>query len=206
MKDYLLDLIQHTHGLGVIELVKIEGSDTETKISAYAEDKTVIVTGSFKTPVDKTTGEPTGKPDNMKLKITHTGSDYSASFFNVDRTRIAASDVETKFTMGSNVRALIQCTGFWIAAGKFGLSWKLKQMIIDPPSRIGKEYAFDDSEPVSTPTPAPSKKSTPAPVVSDDIADSDGEQESTPAPVVAKEPEAELSSAKKVVRKVVAKK
>ena len=24
MKDYLLDLIQHTHGLGVIELVKIE--------------------------------------------------------------------------------------------------------------------------------------------------------------------------------------
>ena len=180
------------------ELLKVKNTPRDTIAFNY--------TRSFKTPVDRTTGEPTGKPDNMKLKITHTGSDYSASFFDVNKKRIDADDVESKFTMGSNVRALIQCTGFWIAAGKFGLSWKLKQMIIDPPSRIGKEYAFDDSEPVSTPTPAPSKKSTPAPVVSDDIADSDGEQESTPAPVVAKEPEAELSSAKKVVRKVVAKK
>ena len=43
MKDYLLDLIQHTHGLGVVELVKIDGTATETKVAAYAEDKSVVV-------------------------------------------------------------------------------------------------------------------------------------------------------------------
>ncbi len=179
------------------DLLKVKNTPRDTIAFNY--------TRSFKTPVDKTTGEPTGKPDNMKLKITRSDSDYSASFFNMDKTRIKADDVESKFTMGSNVRALIQCTGFWIAAGKFGLSWKLKQMIIDPPSRIGKDYAFNDDGPVST--PAPVKKSVPAPSAApEEVIDSDGEQESAPAPVKQVEPEVEPSSAKKIVRKVVAKK
>jgi len=50
MKDHLLDIIQHTHGLGVIELIKITGTDKETHISAISEDKSVIVTGVFKSP------------------------------------------------------------------------------------------------------------------------------------------------------------
>ncbi len=182
------------------ELLKVKNTPRDTIAFNY--------TRSFKTPVDRTTGEPTGKPDNMKLKITNTGSDYSASFFDVNKKRIEADDVETKFTMGSNVRALIQCTGFWIAAGKFGLSWKLKQMIIDPPSRIGKEYAFDDSDSPAVPTPAPVKKAAPAPVSApEEVVDSDEEEAApAPAPVKATEPESEPSSAKKVVRKVVAKK
>ena len=111
-------------------------------------------TRCVKVPVDKTTGEPNGKPATMKLKLTRdeapnvkTGMrEYSAAFFNTDKQLIAADDVESFFTMGSRIRVLIQCTGFWIAAGKFGLTWKLKQAIIDPPSRIGKEYAFDDGD------------------------------------------------------------
>jgi len=78
MKDYLLDLIQHTHGLGVIELVKVEGSDTETKISAYAEDKTVIVTGTFKTPIDGFQGV-FGMPNLSKLKTILSFDDYDDS-------------------------------------------------------------------------------------------------------------------------------
>ena len=51
MKDYLLDLIQHTHGLGEIDLVKIVGTDKETQVSAVAENKSVVVTGTFKSPI-----------------------------------------------------------------------------------------------------------------------------------------------------------
>ncbi len=47
MKDYLKDLIDHTHGLG-IDLIKITGTDTETQFNAIAEDKSVIVSGTFK--------------------------------------------------------------------------------------------------------------------------------------------------------------
>ena len=113
-------------------------------------------TRCVKVPLDKTTGEPNGKPATMKVKLSRdetvkadskTGQrDYSASFFNTDKQAILPDDVDAFFTMGSRVRVLIQCTGFWIAAGKFGLTWRLKQAIIDPPSRIGKEYAFDDDE------------------------------------------------------------
>lgn len=48
MKDYLQDIVQHTHGLGTIDLVKIVGTDTETIINSVAEDRSVIVEAKFK--------------------------------------------------------------------------------------------------------------------------------------------------------------
>ena len=75
MKDYLLDLIQHTNGLGVVELVKIDGTANETKISALAEDKSVIVFGSFKTPIAEFEGT-FGMPNLSKLKTILSFDDY----------------------------------------------------------------------------------------------------------------------------------
>ena len=48
MKDYLQDIVQHTHGLGTIDLVKITGTDSDTIINALAEDRSVIVEAKFK--------------------------------------------------------------------------------------------------------------------------------------------------------------
>jgi len=48
MKDHLLDIVQHTHGLGVIDFVKIVGSEKETTLEALAENKSVIVQAKFK--------------------------------------------------------------------------------------------------------------------------------------------------------------
>jgi hypothetical protein len=48
MQDYLKDIVQHTHGLGTIDLVKVTGTDTETRVIALAEDKTVVVDAVFK--------------------------------------------------------------------------------------------------------------------------------------------------------------
>jgi hypothetical protein len=169
-------------------------------------------TRSFKFPVDKETGEPNGKPATMKIKLDRArdSDDYTATFFNKDRTLISSGDVESVFTMGSKVRGLIQCTGFWVAAGKFGLSWRLKQMIVDPSSRIGKEYAFDDDAEEATTTVATPAPKKPAPVPVAEISNSDDEEEATPEeavpePVV-QEVEPEPTQAKKVVRKVIAKK
>jgi hypothetical protein len=153
---------------------------------------------SFKIPTDKETGEPNGKPAFMKLKLTQGENGYSATFFDKERKVIETDDVETQFTVGSKVKALVQCTGFWIVSGKFGLTWKLKQLIIDPPSRIGKEYAFcdDDEEeaPVAAVAPVKQEEKTPAPI----IEDSDDDKEPEPAETAA--------TVKKVVRKVVTKK
>lgn len=66
MKDYLQDLVQHTHGLGSIDLIKITGSETETVINAIAEDRSVILEAKFKNPVAEFVGL-FGMPNLAKL-------------------------------------------------------------------------------------------------------------------------------------------
>ena len=66
MRDHLLDIVQHTHGLGIIDLVKIQGSTTETTIDACAEDRSVIVQAKFKAPVAEFLGT-FGMPNLGKL-------------------------------------------------------------------------------------------------------------------------------------------
>ena len=39
MRDYLLDLVEHTFDLGCIELLKITGDDKETAIVGMADDR-----------------------------------------------------------------------------------------------------------------------------------------------------------------------
>ena len=51
MRDYLLDIVQHTYGLGVVNLIKITGTDSETEINAFDQaTKTVILNAKFKNP------------------------------------------------------------------------------------------------------------------------------------------------------------
>ena len=67
MRDYLLDLVQHTHDLGCIDLVKIVGDDKTTSISGLAEDLSVVVQAEFKNPVPEFVGT-FGMPNLTKLK------------------------------------------------------------------------------------------------------------------------------------------
>ena len=75
MKDYLLDLVEHTHALGIIDLVKIVGTDEETQIGAYSDDQTVVVSGTFKTPVPDFIGT-FGMPNLSKLKTIISFAEY----------------------------------------------------------------------------------------------------------------------------------
>jgi hypothetical protein len=56
MKDYLQDIVAHTHALGIIDLVKITGTDQETTVEAIAEDRSVIVQAKFNNPVPEFVG------------------------------------------------------------------------------------------------------------------------------------------------------
>lgn len=67
MKDYLQDIVQHTQGLGVIELVKITGDSSSTLIEAISEDRSVIVQGQFNNPMLEFAGV-FGMPNLGKLK------------------------------------------------------------------------------------------------------------------------------------------
>lgn len=102
MKDYLLDLIQHTHGLGEIDLVKIVGTDKETQVSAVAENKSVIVTGTFKSPIADFVGT-FGMPNLGKLKTIVGFEEYDeTSKINVTRTQRDNEDVPTTIHFETN--------------------------------------------------------------------------------------------------------
>ena len=68
MRDHLLDLVQHTHDLGCIDLIKITGDDASTVINGLAEDKSVVVEARFHDPVADFAGT-FGMPNLAKLKI-----------------------------------------------------------------------------------------------------------------------------------------
>jgi hypothetical protein len=68
MRDYLLDLVQHTHDLGCIDLIKIVGDDKSTQIVGLAEDMSVVVEGEFKNPHADFVGT-FGMPNLSKIKI-----------------------------------------------------------------------------------------------------------------------------------------
>ena len=67
MRNNLVDIVKNTHGLGVIELVKIVGSADETLVEALSEDRSVIVKAKFNNPIPEFIGT-FGMPNLNKLK------------------------------------------------------------------------------------------------------------------------------------------
>ena len=105
-----------------------------------------VYTPIIKVSLDKSTGAPNGKPDHIKLKLKTNASGYMSAFYNKEKQLVPSAEVDGFFNKGSHVRALIQCTGIWISNGKFGLSWKMIQMVVEPRVNIGNKYAFEDDE------------------------------------------------------------
>lgn len=66
MRDHLLDIVKNTYGLGIIDLVKVTGTEEETVVEAIAEDRSVIVQAKTNAPVPEFIGV-FGMPNLTKL-------------------------------------------------------------------------------------------------------------------------------------------
>ena len=75
MKAILQDIVSHTHNLGFLNIVKITGDDTSTKIDSMADDRTVIMYAETTTPYPAMEGV-FGMPQLNKLKYLVEGSEY----------------------------------------------------------------------------------------------------------------------------------
>lgn len=67
MRDYLLDLVQHTYDLGCVDLIKIEGTDKKTELHGLATDRSVVIKGEFANPIPEFIGT-FGMPSLSTLK------------------------------------------------------------------------------------------------------------------------------------------
>lgn len=76
MKDILHDIVSNTYGLGIIDLIKIIGTDSETAIESIAEDRSVIVQAKLKGVVPEFIGT-FGMPNLSKLNTILNIPEYS---------------------------------------------------------------------------------------------------------------------------------
>ena len=75
MKDILTDIVTHTHSLGVIPLIKITGTATETEIEAMADDRSVIINATTNAVVPQFEGV-FGMPNLDKLSLHLRNPEY----------------------------------------------------------------------------------------------------------------------------------
>jgi hypothetical protein len=75
--NYLKDIVQHTQGLGIIDLVKVTGTKEDTQIDAMSEDRAVIVQAKLHNPLPQFIGV-FGMPNLTKLNVILNIPEYQA--------------------------------------------------------------------------------------------------------------------------------
>lgn len=95
-------------------------------------------------PKDKNTGEITDKYAPMfRLSVPMIGGQIACDCYDTNKNKIDLATVEK----GSKVRAIIQCSGIWFIGSKFGLSWKVIQLQVQPQTSIsGFAFMNDDCD------------------------------------------------------------
>jgi hypothetical protein len=198
-----------------------------------AEVVDALFTPMLKYSKDKLTGEPDlNKAPSLRVKIPSWEGQFRCEVYDEEGVKLFPNSENSLLTpielihKGTNVAALIQCGGIWFANGKFGITWKLAQLVVQKPRGTLTGQCFiklnkSDKDKLKATQPT----SLDVPVLEEDdvplssAADEEGEEEefvTKPLPSVsAPLPTPDVSEAapaveekkpvKKVVKKVVAK-
>jgi len=76
---------------------------------------------------------------NLPVKLGVVQTDV----YDTERNKI---DIATNDLRGARAVAIIQCSGVWVAGGKFGCSWRVLQMRVSDKRQPIQGYAFIDDE------------------------------------------------------------
>lgn len=119
----------------------VNSFDWLKKKGASREVVQALYTRLIRQPIDKNTGEIVTKyPPTFKLTLPWKDGAFQCEVYDAKRNQVDLNTLETK---GARVTAIIQCLGIWVAAGKYGCTWKVLQMKVSPPQSI-KGYAFKE--------------------------------------------------------------
>ena len=105
-----------------------------------------LYTPIVKTPKDKE-GEVSDKyPQTFKMNVPSKDGKFVVNAYDMDGLDI---DVQSliKDAKGARMTAIVQCSGIWIAGGKFGCSWRALQLRVNKPASLPPcAFAYDDDE------------------------------------------------------------
>lgn len=185
------------------------------KVHKSQEVVDALYSPMLKYPKDKSTGEADlSKAPTLRVKMPTWEGVWKCEVYDEDGEKLFPSQTNSLVTpvdliqKGTNVVTLIQCGGLWFANGKFGVTWKLVQAIVQKPKATLQGTCFLKLKPEDKERMKSNNTSGTSDLVDDDNAaqhtnaeaeDSESEKEeeqvvAEPAPVVKK---------KKVVKKKV---
>ena len=107
-----------------------------------------LYTPIIKYSKDRETGEiNTQYPPNFKMSLPFRDGQFQFPVYDGKRNTLNLLDIATGDTRGkgSRVSAIVQCSAVWLAGGKFGVTWKVRQLRISEPARLSG-YAFQRTE------------------------------------------------------------
>lgn len=166
------------------------------KVHKNAEVVDALWTPMLKYSKDKATGEPDlSKAPVLRIKIPVWEGVWKVEIYDEDDNKLFPNPSNPGISpidflqKGTNLAILMQCGGIWFANGKFGLTWKLVQAVVQKPKGSLTGACFIKLKP----TEKAKLKTLPAPEPEADmeqgtvVDDSDEEEEAEePAPVVSK--------------------
>lgn len=139
------DLNQYHDSLAALDQHMLKLGVKNSKLWFKAEQNEQVIR-AFYTPTLKLSkdkeGNPLPYPPTVKAKLRRMNGDFEAKFFDENGTPYRGVPVEDLLVKGATVTGLLECTGVWFAGGRFGLSWKVKQMIIHHLPQKMKDFAF----------------------------------------------------------------
>ena len=136
-------------------------------------------------------------PPGVKVSLRKIGDAFEVKLYDANKQEYQNVDAKELLVKGAVVRCVMQCTGVWFAGGKYGLSWKAVQMVMDKVPESLHGYAFVDEDagdaddvaftaPVAQqrPPPPPSAVAAVLPQADeeDDILDEENDAEPIPVP------------------------
>ncbi len=105
-----------------------------------------LYTPMVKLAKDKATGEVTDAyPPTFKAQVPQRDGKVSCEVYDRDKQRVELDSMDLK---GAAVTAIVQCSGLWVAGGKFGVTWRVVQMKVNPKNTkiTGFSFASDSDE------------------------------------------------------------
>ena len=121
------------------------------------------VVRAFYTPIVKWSKDKDGNvkpyPPGLKVNLRKNGEQFDVKMYDSNKVEYQGVSVEDLLMKGSVVRCVMQCTGIWFAGGKYGLSWKAVQMVMDsvPDSIRGCVVVDEEADDEAFDAPAPTK-------------------------------------------------
>ncbi len=94
----------------------------------------------IKVPIDKQ-GNPKPYPPTQKVKLRKLGGEFEVKIYDADKKRIT-DPIDEVLVKGTTVTVIIECGGIWFAGGKFGISWRAKQIMVHKSPERLSDFAF----------------------------------------------------------------